>query len=136
MQNLFHCYYFWSFFVSETIFARFAMGFNGFFSLFCQVLGAFWWLPIMVLTEKKYTYICEEHSDRASNKVFLCVCKLDFKRFLSAFGLKNRQSCLRRWQWKRKEILRMLLGQIINIWSNEHGRTWQFHALDNRVISC
>ena len=49
------------------------MGFNGFFSLFCQVLGTFWWVPIIVLTEKKYTYICEEHSDRANNKVFLCV---------------------------------------------------------------
>ena len=49
------------------------MGFNGFFSLFCQVLGTFWWVPSIVLTEKKYTYICEEHSDRANNQVFLCV---------------------------------------------------------------
>ena len=51
----------------------FAMGFNGFFSLFCQVLGGFWWASIMVLMEKKYTYIYEEHGDRASNKVFLRV---------------------------------------------------------------
>ena len=50
----------------------------------------------MILTEKKYKYIYEEHSDRASNKTFLCVCKLDCKSFLNAFGLKNRQSCLRR----------------------------------------
>ena len=49
---------------------RFAMSFNG---LFCQVLVAFRWVPIMNFTEKKYTYICEEHSDRASNKVFF-VC--------------------------------------------------------------
>ena len=46
------------------------MSFNG---LFCQVLGAFWWVPMMDFTEKKYNYICEEHSDRASNKVFF-VC--------------------------------------------------------------
>ena len=59
--------------MSETVFARFAMGFNGFFSLFCQVLGGFWWVPIMVLTEKEYAYIYEEHSDRVSNKAFLCV---------------------------------------------------------------
>ena len=38
-QNLFHCYYFDHFFVSETVFARLAMGFNGFFSPFCQVAG-------------------------------------------------------------------------------------------------
>ena len=50
------------------------MSFNRFFSLFCQVLGALWWVPIMVFTEKKYTYICEQHIDRASNKVvFFCV---------------------------------------------------------------
>ena len=90
---------------------QFAMGFNGFFGLFCQVLGAFWWVPIMVLMENKYTYICEEQGDRASNKVF-CMCKLDCKSLLNAFGLKNCQCFLRRWQWKRKEILRMLLGQI------------------------
>ena len=49
------------------------MGFNGFFSLFCQVLVGFWWVPMMVLTEKNYTYICEENSNRASNKVFFFV---------------------------------------------------------------
>ena len=109
---------------------QFAMGFNEFFGLFCQVLGAFWWVPIMVLTENKYTYICEEQGDRASNKVF-CVWKLNCKSLLNAFGLKNCQCFLRRWQWKRKEILRMLLGQIIDIWSNGHGRTRKFHELDN-----
>ena len=129
MQNLIH-YYFLSFFVSETVFARFAMVFKGFISLFCQVLGAFWWVPFMVLAEKKYTYICEEHRDRASNKGFFCVCKLDCKSFLNAFGLKNRLCCLKRWQ-KRKEILRMLLGQMIDIWSNGHGRTRGFHAVDS-----
>ena len=107
------------------------MGFNKFSSLFCKVLGAFWWVPIMVLTEKKYTYICEEHSDRESNKSFFCVWKLDCKSFLNAFDLKNRQCCLKKWQWKRKDILRMLLGQIIDIWSNGHGRTRGFHALDS-----
>ena len=83
------------FFLSETVLAMFAIGFNGFFSLFCQVLGGFWWFPIMVLTEKKYTQIYEEHGDRASNKAFF-VCKLDCKSFLNAFGIKNRQFCLRR----------------------------------------
>ena len=62
--------------MSETVFVRFAMAFNGFYSLFCQVLGAFWWVPIMVLTEKKYVYICEEPSDRASNKVFFVCASL------------------------------------------------------------
>ena len=60
-------------FVSKTVFARFTVGFNGFFSLFCQVVDAFWWVPIMVLTEKKSTYICEEHSDRVNKKVFFVV---------------------------------------------------------------
>ena len=46
---------------------------------------------------------------------FFCVYKLDCKSFLNDFRIKNRQCCLRRWQWKRKEILRMLLGQIIEI---------------------
>ena len=45
------------FLVLETVFARFAMGFNGFFSLFCQVLGGFWWVLNMVLMEKEYAYI-------------------------------------------------------------------------------
>ena len=59
--------------MSETVFAGFAMNFNGFFGLICQVFGGFWWVPIMVLTEKKYTYIYDEHSDRASKKVsFVC----------------------------------------------------------------
>ena len=62
---------------------------------------------------------------------FFLWCKLDCKSFLNAFGLQNRQCCLRRLQWKRKEILRMLLGQIIDIWSNGHGRTRRFHSLDN-----
>ena len=53
--------------------------------------------------------------------------KLGCKSSLNAFGLKNCQCCLRRWKWNRKDILRMLLGQIIDIWSNRHG----FHALDN-----
>ena len=53
--------------MSETVFARFAMGFNEFFRLFCQVLGGFWWVPIMVLTEREYAYIYEEHSNNASN---------------------------------------------------------------------
>ena len=61
---------------------------------------------------------------------FFCVCKLDCKS-LNAFGLKNCQRSLTRWKWKRKEIFRMLLGQIIAIWSNGHGRTRGFHALDN-----
>ena len=45
------------FLVLETVFARFAMSFNGFFSLFCQVLGGFWWVLNMVLMEKEYAYI-------------------------------------------------------------------------------
>ena len=57
--------------------------------------------------------------------------KLGCKSSLNAFGLKNCQCCLRRWKWNRKDILRMLLGQIIDIWSNRHGRTRGFHALDN-----
>ena len=28
------------------------------------------------------------------------MCKLDCKSFLNAFGLKNRQCCQKRWQWK------------------------------------
>ena len=60
------------------------------------------------------------------------MCKFDYKSFLNVLGLKNWQGCQIRWQWKRKEILRrMLLGQIIDIWSNSHGRTRGFHALDN-----
>ena len=39
----------------------------------CQVFGGFWWVLIMVLTDKKYTYIHEEHIDRASSKAFLRV---------------------------------------------------------------
>ena len=58
--------------MSDTVFARFAMGFNGFFSLFCQVLDRFWWVP-MVLTEKECAYIHEKKSDRASNNGFF-VC--------------------------------------------------------------
>ena len=65
--------------MSETVFARFAMGFNEFFILFCQVLGRFWWVPIMVLTEKEYAYIYEEHSDRASNKAFFVCANLIVK---------------------------------------------------------
>ena len=41
------------------------------------------------------------------------------------------QCCLRRLQWKRKETLKMLLGQIIDILSNGRGRTRGFQALDN-----
>ena len=82
--------------MSETVFARFAMGFNGFFSLFCQVLGRFWWVPVMVLTEREYAYIYEEQGDRASNKAFLWLCKLDCKSFLNVFGLKSRQCYLRK----------------------------------------
>ena len=77
---IYHCLYFRSFFfVSETVFAMFAMGFNGFFSLFYRVLGGFWWVPIMVVTEKKYTYIYEEHSDRASNIAFFVCANLIVK---------------------------------------------------------
>ena len=65
--------------MSETVFARFVIGFNWFFSLLCQVLGAFWWVLIMVLTETKYTYIREEHSDRASNKGFFVCANLIVK---------------------------------------------------------
>ena len=79
MQNLFHGLYILSFFVSETVFARFAMDFNGFFSLFCQVLRRFWWVLIVVLTEKEYVYIYEEHSDRASNKAFSVCANLIVK---------------------------------------------------------
>ena len=45
-------------------------GFDGFFGVYREVLGVFWWVTIMVLTEMKYTSIYEEDSDRASNKVF------------------------------------------------------------------
>ena len=51
------------------------MGFNGFFSLLCQIPSEFWWVPIMVLREKKHEEEkkYEEHSDRASNKNFVGV---------------------------------------------------------------
>ena len=59
--------------MSETVFARFAMVFKGFISLFCQVLGAFWWVPFMVLAEKKYTYICENTGiERVIKVSFVC----------------------------------------------------------------
>ena len=47
----------------------------------------------------------------AIKRVLKClyVFKLDCKSFLSAFDLKNCKYCLRRWQWKRKETLRLLL---------------------------
>ena len=108
LQNLFHCFYFWSIFVSKTVFARFAMAFNGFFSLFCQVTFGFWWVPISVLTEKKDTPTFVRSIAIEQVIKFFCVCKLDCKGFLNAFGLKNRKCCLRRGQWKRKEILRLL----------------------------
>ena len=57
------------------------MGFNGFFSLFYQVLGGSWWIFIMVLTEKEYTYIYEEHINRASNKAFFVCANLIVKVF-------------------------------------------------------
>ena len=60
--------------MSETVFARFAMGFNGFFSLFCKVLGRFWWVPIMVLTEKEYACIYEEEGDIERVIKLFCVC--------------------------------------------------------------
>ena len=80
--------------MSETVLARFAIGVNGFFSMFCQILGAFWWVPIMVLMEKEHSdTVLKEHSDSARNKVCVCVCvcvcKLDCKSFLNVFGLKN-----------------------------------------------
>ena len=65
--------------VRDTVFARFTMGFNRFFSLSWQVLGRFWWVPIVVLTDKKYTYIYEEHSYRASNKAFFVCANLIVK---------------------------------------------------------
>ena len=50
-------------------------GVNGFFSMFCQILGAFWWVPIMVLMEKEHSdTVLKEHSDSARNKVCVCVC--------------------------------------------------------------
>ena len=79
LQNLFDCYYFLLFFVSETVFAWFAIGFNRFFSLFCKVLGAFWGVPIMVLTEKKYTYICGNTSIERVIKVFFVWANLIVK---------------------------------------------------------
>ena len=57
------------------------MSFKGFFSLFCQVVGGFWWIPIMVYKEKKYTYIYEKHSDRVSNKDFFVCANLIAKVF-------------------------------------------------------
>ena len=59
---------------------------------FLVVSGGFllWFLP------QEYANIYEEQSDRASNKAFLCLCKLDCKSFLNAFGLKNRQCYLRK----------------------------------------
>ena len=68
-------------------------------------------------------------------KLFFCVCKLDCRSLLNPFDLKNRQCCLRRLPLKSKEILRMLLEQIIDIWPNGHGRTRGFQALMIRVIS-
>ena len=60
--------------MSETVFPRFVTGFNGCFSLFCQVLGSFWWVPIMVLTEKEYAYIYEEQGDIERVIKLFCVC--------------------------------------------------------------
>ena len=62
------------FFMSEAVFARFAMGFNGFFSQFCHVLGRFWCVPIIVLTEKEYAYIYEEQGDIERVIKLFCVC--------------------------------------------------------------
>ena len=68
-------------------------------------------------------------------KLSFFVCKLDCRRLLNSFGLKNCQCCLRRLPLKSKEILRMLLGQIIDIWPKGHGRTSGFEALMICVIS-
>ena len=63
----------------ETVFASFAISFNGLFSLPCQVLGRFFLVPIVVYTEKKYNHIYEEHSDRVSNKDFFVCANLIVK---------------------------------------------------------
>ena len=88
----------------------FAMGFNGFFSLFYQVLGGFWWVPIMVVTEKKYTYIYEEHSDRASNKAFfVCanlIVKVSWMLLVSKIANVVKKDDNEKW----KEIFEVALG--------------------------
>ena len=49
-------------------------------------------------------------------KNFLCVYKFYCKSFLRAFGVKNCKCYLRRWQWKKKGILKLLWNtrQILN----------------------
>ena len=59
---------------------------------------------------KRNTLTCMRNIATEWVTKFFCVCKFDCKSFLSAFGLKNRKCYLRRWQWKRKEILRLLLN--------------------------
>ena len=59
--------------MSETVFARFAMGFNGFFSLFCQVLGGFWWVPVMFLRKSNTPTFMRNTAIEQVIKLFLCV---------------------------------------------------------------
>ena len=102
--------------MAETVFVRFAMSFNGFFSLFCQDFGGLWWAPVMVLTEKKYIYIYEKYSDRTSNKVFLCLYKLDCKCFLNAFGLKKWPMLSKTMTMKKERAFEVVVGTQDEFW--------------------
>ena len=114
MQNLFHCLFFWSFLCQRPFLqglqfvlmglsvcsARFLVGSGGFLLWFLRKRNT----PLFMRAIAIEQVI----------KFFVCVCRLDCKSFLSAFGLKNRKCCIRRWQWKRKDILRLLLVHKTN----------------------
>ena len=101
--------------MSGTVFARFAMGLDGLFSLFWQVLGGFWWVPIMVLTERKYTYIYEEHSDRASNKVF-CMCGNLTVKVSSALLVSKSQMLYKKMIMKKERDSEVAVGTQDKFW--------------------
>ena len=103
------------------------MGFSVCSARFLAPSGGF----LLWFLRKRSTYTFVKNTAIVPVINSFCMFKLDWKSFLNAFGLKNSQCYLRGWQWKRKEILRMLLGQIIDISSNGHGRSRGFYALDN-----
>ena len=85
MQNLFHCFYFW------LVFSRFARVLMGF--LVCSIR----WVLLGSYYGSYGKFVC----------VCVCVCVQTWlEKYLQCFFcLKNRKFCLRRRQWRRKEIL-------------------------------
>ena len=114
MQNLFHCLSFWSFFVSETVFVRFAMGFNRFFSLFCQILaGSGGFLSWFLRKRNTNTFMRNTAIERVI-KLF-CVCanlivKVSWMLLVSKITNVVKEDDIE----KRKEILRLLLHHKMN----------------------